>query len=95
MDKAYWDVAIAATISGGATAAIARAYISKTLKDLETVLEKVSEIKAELRGISVKLDHLDESADIVSKHDRKIAAMEEKLYGHGKRAPHISRSLTD
>lgn len=82
MDLGQYDAAIAAIFSGGLTAAIAKAYISKSIQDLEKVLEKVSEIRAELSAISVKLKHFDDAAELVLKHDRKIAAMEAKVYGN-------------
>lgn len=76
------NAAIAALFSGGITALIARTYISKSIQDLEKVLEKVSEIKGELMRIGVKLEHFEDAAELVGKHDRKIAAMEVKLYGN-------------
>lgn len=85
MDMGSWNAAIAAIFGGGATAYFAKAYFAKTVQDLETVLEKVSEIKVELKGISVKLEKFDDAADLVSKHDRKIAAIEAKLYGRSAR----------
>lgn len=76
------NAAIAALFSGGITAAIAKAYISKSLQDLETVLEKIAEIRTDLAKIGVRLERFDDAAELVVKHDRKIAAMEAKLYGN-------------
>lgn len=84
--------AIAALGSGGATAVIAKAYISKSLQNLEKVLEKVSSIdtrferiETKFARIETKLERYDDTAETVVDHDRKLARIEERLSGRSTR----------
>lgn len=77
------DAIITAILSSGISATLAKAYISKSLRELEQISEKVAEINAELSAIAVKLEHADKDRDILLTHERKIAAMENEVYGFG------------
>jgi hypothetical protein len=81
-----WDAILNALIGSGISAALAKAFIAKSLRDLEKVSEKVIQIKTELSAIAVKLEHADKDHEILLKHERKIAAMENEVYGHGSTA---------
>ncbi len=76
--------AILNAILGSAIASwFAKAYISKSLKNLDELSEKVTKISMEISAIVVKLGISEKNNDMVLVHDRKIAAMENELYGHG------------
>jgi hypothetical protein len=77
------DAIFSALLGSGFASALAKAYISKSLSDLEKVSEKVSEIKSELSAIAVKLENTEKDRDIILTHERKIAAMENQIYGYG------------
>ena len=79
----YAGAIISAILSSGIASMLAKAYISKSLRDLDKIGEKVSEIKSELSAISVKLGHVEKDRDILLEHDRILAVMENDLYGHG------------
>lgn len=77
----HLDALFSAVFSTGVTAALAKAFIGKSLRDLEQVSEKITEIRSTLSAISVKLDLMDKERDIILSHDRQIAAMENEIYG--------------
>ncbi len=79
----HLDGLISALLGSGITTALAKAFIGKSLREVEQVAEKISEIKESLAALSVKLDVMDKERSIILKHDRKIAAMENQLYGIG------------
>lgn len=52
----------------------------KALRSLKRYLKKVSQINADLSAIDVKLGHAETDRAIILKHERKIAALESRLF---------------
>lgn len=85
-----FDALLSALLSGGITSFVAKTLIGKSIRELEQISEKVSEIKAELSAIGVKLKNSEKDRDFVMAHERKIAAMENEIYGHRKKDLSVS-----
>lgn len=77
-----FDSILSALLGGGLSTMLAKAFISKSLNELEEVASKVSDIKNELSAIAVKLEIMEKDREIILKNDRKIAAIENEIY-HG------------
>lgn len=89
----HLDAVLSALLGGGLSTALAKILIGKSLRELEQVSERVGEIKTRLAEISVKLDLAEKDRDLLSKHDRKIAKMENQVYGNAlqqRQAPSVS-----
>ncbi len=73
---------IGTAIAGSALSGmLARAFIAKGIKDLEDAISKICEMKTELATITIRLDNLDKSHRLLQNLDRKIIALESKVYG--------------
>jgi hypothetical protein len=84
-----WAYAVGSSLlSGGIVAALAKAFIAKSFRDLEQVAEKVGEIKSELSAIAVKLGTVEKDRERLYEHDRKLAALENQVYVARKAAAH-------
>lgn len=73
------DSLLTTALSGGIAASIARFFITKSLKDLEHVIEKISEIRVELASITVKLRDHERERETIQRHDKQIAVLETNL----------------
>lgn len=74
--------ALASAIAGSTVSgALARSFIAQKMHDLDNAVAKISEIKTELAKITVRLEALDRSHDLVQEIDRKVVALETKLHG--------------
>lgn len=60
---------------------VAKAFITKSLKDLETALTMCHRINTSLAEIHVKISVIDEMKELLHEHDRKIVALGTKGYG--------------
>ncbi len=81
IEAVNWD-AVATGFGGCAlSAALARSYITRSLRQLDEVATRVAGIKEQLAAVSVKLDAIDNQANLLTDHDRKIVAMEAAVYG--------------
>ena len=76
------DWNIFGSAAGGATlcAALARAYVSRLLRDLEETVKLLNEVKTDLIKVTIKLEHLEELSDDVNRHGLKLAALEQAVY---------------
>lgn len=65
---------VLASVMAGAliSAGIARAYIARSLKDLETALDLCHDIKIEVAKIQVEVRGLSKLTDRVAEHDRLL-----------------------
>lgn len=80
----YFEL-IASVLAGSTfSAVLAKAFISKNLKDLETAIEKIGDIKSELAAIAVRLEAYDKANTILQDLDKKIVALEMVVYGRSK-----------
>lgn len=69
--------AVFSAIAGSVLVAIlAKWAITKALRDLEKLSEKVQSILQSLAGISVKLEQLAHHEDILNEHTKKIVYLE-------------------
>lgn len=68
--------------SGAVVIALARMFVTKSFKELEQVVGKISELKEQLAVIAVRLESAEKASELLQKHDRKIAAMEQVVYGN-------------
>lgn len=63
------------------SAGIAKAYIAKSLRDLETALTMCHAINERLAAIHVRIESLDDFKRMVTDHDRKLISLEAKKHG--------------
>ncbi len=84
MEPQYLEIISSAIAGAGLSAALAKAFIAKSLKDLEHAVTKIVEIQTQLATIAIRLESLDKSNDLLHKIDRKVVALETKVYGNGK-----------
>jgi hypothetical protein len=86
-----WEALAGSALSGALITAMAKAFLSRSLKDLDGVVSKISEIKEQLAGIAVKLETASKESELLHEHDRKIAAMEQLVYGSYRHASPASQ----
>ena len=76
----YLDSIVSAVLGGALTTALAKAFIARSLDELDEVVTKIGEINTQLAAIAVKIELVDRDREIILKHDRKIAALENQVY---------------
>jgi hypothetical protein len=76
-----FELGIAHIVSALSGFAVSTAFILKLVKDVESLIQKLEKNSVELTGISAKLEAWDRGHDLISVHDRKIAALENEVYG--------------
>jgi hypothetical protein len=79
---------LGSTAGGGVVAVMAKLYLQRALKDLEDVVKTMVEIKQELASRGVRLDRVERNEETIRVHDRKIAALESKVYNGERSALH-------
>lgn len=87
-----WESIATSAASATFITGIAKAYIQKSLKDLEDVVQKMSLIREQIAILTTKHESAEKTAHLLHEHDRKIAAMEQMLYGHSRRTGDKSAS---
>jgi hypothetical protein len=60
---------------------LARAYVSRAMKDLEHAISRVGEIQSQLAAIAVRLEALNKTHELIHELDKKIIAIETKIHG--------------
>lgn len=73
------DAIIGAIGGCGTAAALARFFIVRALKDLDSIAKKISSINEKLIAVDVTIESLKKLEKVVSQHDRKIASIESRL----------------
>lgn len=86
MHDVDWSPLISALTSGGLVAGLARGFLHRTLRDLDDAVMRVSTINERLATLTVRLEGVEKHYHLVYEHDRKIAGMEQVVYG-GNRTP--------
>lgn len=71
-----WEQIASTALGGSIAAAVAKYFIGNTMKLIEAMPEKLSEIKTELSTMRVKLEILERLHPLVQEHDRKIVMLE-------------------
>lgn len=71
-----WDPAITSLVGGAIGISIAKFFITSSMKKIEEIPEKLSEIKSQLSSMQVKLDLMDRLHALCQEHDRKITSLE-------------------
>lgn len=77
--EVQWEAALSAVAGSGV---MVKMYMQKCLKDLSSIVDKISAIQSELAAITVKLEAAERGDVTLREHDRKIAALE--IVAHGK-----------
>lgn len=73
---------IASIVAGtGISSVLVRALITKSLQDISIIVNKIAEIRTELAAIAVRLENLDRTHDLLHTIDRKVIALETRIYG--------------
>ncbi len=65
---------------GGAVVFIAKAYLARTLRELDDVVSAMKQVQRELAAITVKLEKIEKNDEIIRRHDRQIAALESQVF---------------
>lgn len=65
---------------GGAVVFMAKAYLARTLAELDDVVLAMRHVQKELAAITVKLEKIEKNDELLRKHDRQIAALESKVF---------------
>ena len=72
---------VISAVGGGALVAVlAKSFIERSMRELEEAIDKIGEIRTELAKISVKLDAFEKSHVLLTQIDRKVVALETKVY---------------
>ncbi len=79
------EIAAGAIGGLGAGTFLARAYIAKAMKDLESAICRVGEIQSQLAAIAVRLEALNKTHELIHELDKKIIAIETKIHGRQSR----------
>lgn len=79
------ESAVAALAGAGMTAFLAKVLITRSLRELEQIAVTMAQIQATLSAITAKIELIEKDRSMLLLHDRKIAAMENQVYGKRKR----------
>lgn len=79
IEQVDWDSVISATAGGAAAVATFKAFLSKSLREIEQNTEKLQESQMALHALSTKLETFEKIPGILHEHDRKIAKIEARL----------------
>lgn len=79
MIENYQELAAGALSGTAMTALLARMFISKTLKALDNAVDSISVMSTQLATISVKLENLGKTYDLIHDIDRKVVALETRI----------------
>lgn len=71
-----WDSVISAAAGGGAAVAAFKAFLSKSLREIEANTERLHQNQITTSSILTKLEALDKIIATLNDHDRKIAKLE-------------------
>ncbi len=71
---------MSAVLGGALTSALAKAFIAKSLAELDAVVAKIGEINVQLASIAVRLEAIDKDHDLLLRHDRKLAVVENEVF---------------
>mgnify|MGYP003652395033 CR=1 FL=1 len=71
---------LGSTAGGGMVTIMAKLYLQRSLKDLENAVKTLQEIKIELASRGARMDLIEKNEETIRIHDRKIAALESKVY---------------
>ena len=90
MVDGVFEMAAGAVGGTALTTILAKAFISRSLKDLEEAVGEINKIKTELATITFRLEDLSKTHQLLRELDRKVIALETKLngrsnYHHNKR----------
>jgi len=75
------DVGVSHIVSVFSGFAVSSAFILKLVKDLERAVAKIDKISSDLASISARIESWDHAQHVIAIHDRKIAALENQVYG--------------
>lgn len=82
MDAPNWEIISSAIAGSALSMVLAKAFIAKSLKDLETIIEKIADIKSQLAAITVRLEALDKTHYAMRDLERKIIVLETGFNGY-------------
>jgi len=74
---------IGSAAGGGGVALLAKLYLQRAIKELDSTVATMQIIKEQLAGIAVTLDKMEKNDDIIRIHDRKIAFLESRMGSFG------------
>ncbi len=81
MIENYQELAAGALSGTAMTALLARMFISKTIKALDNAVESINIMSTQLATISVRLESLGKTYDLIHDIDRKVIALETRING--------------
>lgn len=84
-----WNTIISALAGSGLSLSLARAFLSKALKDIDHAIKTLQDLTIQLAMHSTKLEIVDELKIMVSQHDREIIRLKERLHIIGLAPKHI------
>lgn len=76
-----WESFATSAVSATVITAMAKSYIQKSFRELEDVVQKISSVREQIAVLSIKLENAEKTSHLLHDHDRKIAAMEQVVYG--------------
>ncbi len=77
---------LASAVAGACAASVMTLYFAKKyLESIETAIAKIEEIQQKLTEITVKMEMKEEDSNLLQLHDKKLAVLENEIYGKHKR----------
>lgn len=71
--------AVGGMSGGGAVILVAKAYLTRALKELDDVVHAMREVQRELAAITVKLDKIEKNDEMIRRHERQIITLEAQM----------------
>lgn len=81
-----WQVVLSAIAGGSATAFMVKLLITRSIRDLDRIAQKLERINGKIGVVESKLESMDRMKGLLFEHDRKIVEMETR-YASGRFAP--------
>ncbi len=84
----FLQATLSAVAGASLSGALARAFISRSLRSLDDAVSRINDIRADLARISARLDTIDRLQDLIHSLDRKVAALEAESHGINGKSKH-------
>ena len=81
-----WESIATSAASATFITGLAKTYIQKSFKELEDVVQKITLAQTQIAILTTRLENAEKTTHLLHDHDRKIAAIEQALYGNNRKS---------
>ncbi len=81
-----WESIATSAASATFITGLAKTYIQKIVKELEDVVKDISSTQTQIAILTTRLENAEKTAHLLHDHDRKIAAIEQAIYGNNRKS---------